>query len=191
MGTFVSGITKGIQAVADDIAGMVTDTGKTIAQLTAMNQQFTAPALRKFLALDGGTSTDVPTALQSSLKTVLAASNQLFTACYPGDVPAGSDKGIIYGYRTGGDVQTVVNQIKVNFGIWQIPVDDATVNSMAKIIQTDVDALMGGPGSSHGKHNVAPTQYLEWTVAYGTFIISDDNTGIIYAYTAAFISGGF
>ena len=187
MGSFASVIIKGIQGIANDITSLVTDAATSVAQLTSVSQQFTPPALHKYAALDG--SSNVNQAIQQAMKDAQTACTALFGKLYPNDTAAGVDSGVVSNYQDGGNVQTVITQMKSDFNDWDIITDDATINSMAKTIQGEIAAQLGKAGTAHGVHYINQNQYFDWVVAYGTFAIADGNTGLVYGFTTSYNSG--
>ncbi|QSO52090.1 hypothetical protein JZ785_25640 [Alicyclobacillus curvatus] len=195
MGQFVSALAKDIEAVSGSIAKLVTDAGQAVAQLGTMTAGFAGPVPQT--PEDGTVMTilfaagdDVQTALKAALTSAEKASSSLFSKRF-GDVdPAGTDKGVVNGYKPDGDMSTVFSQMKQDFENWNLAVDDKIMNQMANTIAQQVKAQMGLAGTSYGSVYLNLNQKIDWTVAYGMFQVTPSSQGLVYAFSAA-LDGGW
>ncbi len=91
MGQFASIIVKGIDAVANDIASVVTDAGTTAGQLTDLAKQFTAPVLHRFVIFADPPPLTV--AIKSAMSACQAAVAGFYKTQFGTDPGANVDNG--------------------------------------------------------------------------------------------------
>jgi hypothetical protein len=208
MGTVISGIVD----VVSQIAGAVVDAGTTITHLQGIAKDMTAgpppPPSAAFSRLNARTgmsisspvtlfaraaavasSDDVSTALKGAMDAAKTAATTLFSSQFA-EPPTGSTNGVVSGYSaTGGDLSSVVTQLKNSFTIWNLPLNDTQIGQMASTLQTQVEAQMGRGGSSWGKFVLNMNQTALWTVAYGLFQINETKQGLVYGFAGGMDSG--
>lgn len=195
MGAIVSSLTTSIDVVANDIAKLVTDSGNAVDNLARIAKNITAPPVNGptqfmttglILSFDSGD--DVPSALKSTMKALRKAAENTFTNKFPDTDMAGSEFGVVKGYKENAALDCVIAQMKQDFSNWQVPVDQKTIGNMAKTIALEVNAQMGAAGLTHGHHNLNLNQEIDWVVSYGLFVIDADKNeqGLVYAFAAGF-----
>lgn len=194
MGNIVSTIGSDIDSVVTSVSKLVTDVGGAVKQLTSIASGFAAPpagqlsaALKSSpYAITLGDSGDIQTALKNAMNGAKARALSMFIAQFPGVTAAGQDMGVVKKYVSGTtDVPCVVDQMTNDFRTWEISTDPETIKGMAATIATNVNAQLGVAGAAQGHHSLNMNQKIDWVVAYGTFELSDNSQGLVYAYVAA------
>ncbi len=96
----------------------------------------------------------------------------------------------VQNYSDNGDVQTVIDQMKQDFLNWNIDADPKAIAMMAATIQKEVVSKAGLKGISYGTYNIDSNESINWAVGYGTFQVTPDNKGLVYAFSAM-LGGGW
>ena len=212
MGSAVSAIASGVDSILTTIGNAVTDAGTTVAHLQMIAQDMlvgppppqtgsfaranarrglhvTSPVMLFARAATAPTQQDVQTALKTAMDSAKSAAATLFKTQF-GQAPAGTDMGVVNGYNpNGSDLSSVITQITNDFSIWNLPLSNDQITSMAATLQSQVQAQMGRGGASWGKFVLNMNQTALWTVGYGMFQISPSSQGLIYGFSGAMDSG--
>jgi len=193
MGQILSGVVMNLPSIATNIAGLVTNVGATAAQLSGIIAGFTPPELLSSLSTELPSTTEAITEqITQAMTSAEAAALKTFESKFPG-IEANSDKGVVdkfCGDLTKADLNEMIEFITLDFKNWQIPATNEQVSAMAETIATKINAQLGKGGTSYGTYRLNMNQKINWTVAYGEFVVNQDDNGLVYAFAAA-MAGSF
>jgi len=188
MGQIISSISGDIDKVVESIGKVVSDVTVATKQLTDITSSFANNPKLEGLDSFKVTQSD-PSDIKTAIKTAMTAAQQkahsFFTQRWSSIAPAGVDSGVVQDYVQGGNVQCVIDQMKIDFQDWEIDADSKARKIMARTIAEEIKAKMGVPGASHGIHSINMNQQINWTVTYGIFALGDDKQGLVYGFAAA------
>lgn len=188
MGQILSGLVMNLPSIATNIAGLVTNVATTAGQLSNIITGFTAPELHSELPAGAPATTEAITdQILMAMGRAETAALDLFGLKFPG-TEANSDKGVVdnfCGNLVNADLNEMIEFITLDFKNWQIVADDQQVSAMAKTIALKINAQMGKAGTAYGTYRLNMNQKINWTLAYGEFVVSQDDNGVVYAFAAA------
>lgn len=213
MGQLISALKNGINTILDDVSKLVTDVTATVGNLTSMTAGFsavTALSTRRQLAAlvpsgvlppvvtigvtvgDGDDS--VSSALDAALVGASDAASTLFGDKFDGASPAGTDNGVVKGFKANGkDTSSIHDQMVLDFGNWGLSDDPKIADKMIATLKSQMKAKIGQAGTSFGSYTLNRNQKIQWTIAYGEFLISGSGTesvnGLVYAFSAGLKTG--
>lgn len=80
----------------------------------------------------------------------------------------------------------VIDTINLDFEAWGLPVDDKTINLMAKEITQQISNHGGAYGTFYGKSRIAASETIQWGLGFTTAVVVDkpEQIGIIYSFSA-------
>jgi len=188
--------------VGNQIGSLVNNTALTISQLVSIIGSFGAapvgvgagvgPVSRPSRpSIKFADPNNVPQAVAATMAAANTAASTAFTQQFSGVTAAGVDNGAVTGYQpSGGNLKNVEVQMLNDFNNWNLPLSAEQVADMVATIAIEMQAQLGLAGTAYGQYYLNENQMIDWVVAYGEFVITDTQNGLIYAFTAA-LGGGW